>query len=127
MIFAGPLLGYLGFCWRLLGLEFQVQPKHGSVEVEFLGRLRAHVGPLGGYVGPLLAHLGVCWGLSGLKFQSQPNMVRLGLNFGSVSGLCWAIWKVCWAYVGPLLAHLGVCWRLSGLRFNSQRFFFVEG
>ena len=111
MIFTGPSLGYLGFCWRLLGLEFQSQPKHGSVEVEFLGRFRAHVGPFGGYVGPLLAHLGVCWGLSGLKFQSQPNMVRLGLNFGSVSGLCWAIWKVCWAYVGPML---GLCWLIWG-------------
>ena len=107
MIFAGPLLGYLGFCWRLLGLEFQVQPKHGSVEVEFLGRFRAHVGPFGGYVGPLLAHLGVCWGLSGLKFQSQPNMVRLGLNFGSVSGLCWAIWN----HVGCML---GLCWAIWG-------------
>ena len=58
MIFAGPLLGYLGFCWRLLGLEFQVQPKHGSVEVEFLGRFRAHVGPFAGMSGLCWAFLG---------------------------------------------------------------------
>ena len=27
-------------------------------------------------------------------------MVPLGLNFGSVSGLCSAMWKLCWVFVG---------------------------
>ena len=29
------MLGHLGLCWRLSGLKFQPQRKHGSVEVEF--------------------------------------------------------------------------------------------
>ena len=54
MIFVGPLLGYSGFCWQFLKLEFNVHPKHGSVEVEILGRFRAYAGPFGCNVGSLL-------------------------------------------------------------------------
>ena len=60
-------------------------------------------------------------------------MVPLRLNFGSVSGLCWAIWRLCWASVGPFLVYVGpllgiilslkkrvklnplFCWALLGL------------
>ena len=46
------MLGHLGLCWRLSGLKFQPQRKHGSVEVEFwvgfglmLGHLEATKNP----------------------------------------------------------------------------------
>ena len=54
-----PLLAHLGVCWRLSGLTFQSQRKHGSVGIEFwdiLGQFRAYAGPFGGYVGCLLEY-----------------------------------------------------------------------
>jgi hypothetical protein len=58
--YVGPLLGHfkamlghLGLCWRLSGLKFQSQRKHGSVEIEFW------VG-LGLMLGHLEAMLGLC-------------------------------------------------------------------
>ena len=70
----------------------------------------------------MLGYLGLCWRLSGPKKNPE-----VGFFFGSVLGLCWAIWRLCWAsvgpfegYVGPLLGHLGFCWRLSGRKKYPQ-------
>ena len=113
--------GFVGSFW---GSTFN--PNGSGVRL-MLGHLEATMnvdplfGPFKTILGmPLLGHVGLCWRLSGLRFNSQRKIFLLRVNFGSVSGLCWAIWKVCWAHVGPLLAHLGVCWGLSGLEFQSQ-------
>ena len=61
-------------------------------------------------------------------------MVLLEVNFGSVLGICWAMWRLGWAFVGPFnslypetvadranfQAHVGLCWRLLGLKFNPN-------
>ena len=63
----GPFWGYVGLCWRLSGLKFQPQPKHGSVEVEFwvgfglmLGHLEAMLGSVGGF-GPKISTPTEAW------------------------------------------------------------------
>ena len=51
-----PLLAHLGVCWRLSGLTFQSQRKHGSVGIEFWVSF-------GLMLGHLEAMLGVCWNI----------------------------------------------------------------
>ena len=127
-IYAGPLLGHLGLCWRLSGLKFQPQQTHGSVEVEFwigCGLMPGH----------LEAMLGLCWVIEGLFWAFVGSFGALLAAFGakiSTPTDAWLRWG--WildrfrayagpfgGYVGPLLGHLGLCWRLSGLKFQPQR------
>ena len=64
--YVGPLLGHframLG-CWRLSGLKFQPQPKHGWVEVEFWVGFGLMLGHLEAMLGLCWAILGLCWAL----------------------------------------------------------------
>ena len=113
----GHLEGMLGPCWAFVGsfggllaafgARISIPTEHGSVGIEFwvgfglmLGHLEGMLGLCWAYVRPLLAHLGVCWRLSGLRFNSQRKICLLRVNFGSVLGLCWAIWRLCWVFVG---------------------------
>ena len=97
------MLGHLELCWGLSGVKFQPQPKHGSVEVEFcLG-----FGLMLGHLEAMLGYLELCWRLSGLNFNPNGSMAPLRLNLGSVSGFCWAIWRLCWDFVVPSFRP---CW-----------------
>ena len=50
------LSGHLGLYWRLSGLKFQSQRKHGSVGVEFWVGFRL-------VLGHVEAMLGLCWNI----------------------------------------------------------------
>ena len=112
----GPFWGYVGLCWRLSGLKFQPQPKHGSVEVEFWVGFWAYVGPFGGYVGPLLV-LGLCWAIWRLQKTRVNVYYFTRVFFGRIL-------EPSWAYIlssfGPFWGYVGLCWRLSGLKFQPQ-------
>ena len=57
------LQAHLGLCWRLLGLKFQSQRKHGSVEVQFW----VHFGLVLGHLEAILS--------SCLEYIRQPALV----------------------------------------------------
>ena len=72
LAYVRPLLAHLGVCWRLSGLKFQSQRKHGSVGIEFW------VG-FGLMLGHLEAMLGLCWNITNVgSLLEYKTRVHLG-------------------------------------------------
>ena len=95
------MLGDLGLCWRLSNSNLK-KTEFYNISV-FLGFLSLESKP--------------AW--EAKKFHPNRSLVRLKLNFVSVSGLCWAIWRlqktrvkfyyftrVFWGLLGPIKSPL---------------------
>ena len=90
-------------------LEFQVQPKHGSVEFEFVvgfGHMLGHLETLLGFLG--------CWRLLVLEFQVQPMHglaeVEFVIGFEHMLGHWEAMLGLNWVHLGTL----GLSWAILG-------------
>ena len=108
-----PMLGNLGSklgpCWassgwRLSGLKFQPQRKHGSVEVEFWVGFGLMLGHLEALLGLCWAILGLCWALLAAFGPKKKNRRKIFLSWVFL-GRFWAYVGPFGGFVGPLLGH----------------------